>query len=238
MQNNTRLVDDDTGHSLSHILPGSTSRFGLLCQYLGLVLLILSYSCLAACSADPSCSSNSLNSSCAAPLQPTAGVHQPDQKPGVIQQVNGNARLKLEHSRHLSHGATANPTPTPIAIRSDEKIVLDHVNHYAELVSVEGSYSAFLKAYNLLDITVRNRESFGQFVNDPNYTLGKGCWREVQVTVTARDGQTWDGSVLLQQVSCVVSTVAVTYSWHFTVSMAKGLPEIISIGLYPTGTGN
>jgi hypothetical protein len=238
MQNDTSLDEEDTGYSLSHFLPGSTSIFGLTCKYLGLVLLMVSYSCLAACSADPSCSSNSLYSSCSATIQPTTSVHQNGQKPAAIQQIDGHAGFKPERARHLSPVATISPTPTPITIRSDEKIVLDHVNHYAELVTVEGSYSAFLKAYNLLDITVRDREPLSKFLNDPNYTLSKGCWREVQVTVTARDGQTWDGSVLLQQGSCVVSTVLVTYSWHFIVSMANGLPEIISIGLYATGTGN
>src|SRR2546421_9904956 len=157
MQNDTSLDEEDTGYSFLHFLPGSTSIFGLTCQCLGRILLVLSFSCLAACSADPSCSSNSLNSSCAAPLEPTAGVHQPGQKPGVMQQIGGHAGSKPEHTRHLSPGATVSSTPTPIPIRSDEKIVFDHVNHYAELVSIEGSYSAFLKAYNLLDITVRDR---------------------------------------------------------------------------------
>src|SRR2546421_8686151 len=135
MQNDTSLDEEDTGYSLSHFLPGSTSIFGLTCTYLGLVLLMVSFSCLAACSADPSCSSNSLNSSCAATIQPIAGVHQPGQKPGAIQLIGGHAGSKPEPARHLSPVAIISPTPTPITIRSDKKIVLDHVNHYAELVT-------------------------------------------------------------------------------------------------------
>src|SRR5947209_19474133 len=134
MQNNTGLDKDYPGYSLSNTLPGSSRRCGLTCLNLGLILLLLCYACLAACDSDPNCSSKSLNSLCAATPKPTAGVHQPVQKPGAIQSAQGKARSKPEESQHISAVATANPTPTPITFLSDKEIVLAEVKHYEELV--------------------------------------------------------------------------------------------------------
>jgi hypothetical protein len=83
---------------------------------------------------------------------------------------------------------------------------------------------------------LRNSESYDDFVQNANYTLSKGCWKEGQNHVSQLDDHTWVVGLEMMQVSCVDGNVMVNYSWVFHVSLADGPPEIIAIGLYPTGS--
>ena len=94
------------------------------------------------------------------------------------------------------------------------------------------------KAYNRLSPGLRDQEPFGDFVNNQEYTLSKGCWIRGKITDSQAASDTWDVSISMQQVSCVDGNVIAYYSWHFRVQLVDGLPEIVSIGLYPTGAGN
>jgi hypothetical protein len=224
MQNNDVFKEEKSGSSLSHTHTGRTSRS----RYLAALLLGLCLCSLLACSASLNCSSGSLSSACTALPNPTTAAHQPAKTPTAPPPPPGNDG---KQGKNLSKPATSIPT------LSDEQIVTNVVVHFKDLV-LHGSVSSYYKAYNLMDVTLRSKESFDKFVKDPNFTLNKGCLSVGQVKVTQKDSQTWDGSILIQQVSCVDATVLVTFSWHFTVSMANGFPEIIHIGLYPTGLGN
>jgi hypothetical protein len=206
MQNNTGLVEDDTGHSLSHVLHGSTSRFGLLCQYLGLVLLVLSSSCLAACSVNPVCSSSSSNSACVTSSQPTAGVHS---------------------------GSENQPKPSrSITLNSDKELVLKVVKHYAALV-MDGSDSAYRKAFNLLAESVRDQEIYSDFVQNFIYTLPKGCWKydPGKAGATQVNSSTWIVVLQLKKVACVGRTILGLYTWLFRLGMVYGLYEIVAVTL-------
>ncbi|HLQ29210.1 MAG TPA: hypothetical protein VK140_08240, partial [Ktedonobacteraceae bacterium] len=80
--------------------------------------------------------------------------------------------------------------------------------------------------------------TYDDFINNASYILNNQCWLEGKLTVSQRDNQTWDASIPMMQVSCADGTVQATFFWHFTLRMIDNLPEIMSVGLYPTGTGN
>lgn len=206
MQNNTGLVEDDTGHSLSHVLHGSTSRFGLLCQYLGLVLLVLSSSCLAACSVNPVCSSSSSNSACVTSSQPTAGVHS---------------------------GSENQPKPSrSITLNSDKELVLKVVKHYVALVK-DRSDSAYRKAFNLFAESLRDQEIYNDFVQNSIYTLSKGCWNydPRKASAIQVNNSTWIVVLHLTKVACLSRAILGLYTWLFRLGMVYGLYEIVAVAL-------
>jgi hypothetical protein len=128
---------------------------------------------------------------------------------------------------------TSDVTPTP-TVQSDQQVVENFIEHYVGLVFSQ----LFRRAYTKLSASLRNSETYDDFVQDPNYTLPKGCWREGKSQISQLDDQTWVEGVEMMQVSCVDGNVMVYDSWVFHVSLADGPPEIIAIGLYPTAAGN
>ena len=128
---------------------------------------------------------------------------------------------------------TSNVTPTPTVV-SDQQVVVNFIEHYADLVFSQ----LFRRAYTKLSASLRDSESYDDFVQNTNYTLAKGCWREGQNHVSQLDDYTWVVGLEMMQVSCVDGNVMVSYSWVFHVSLADGPPEIIAVGLYPTGAGS
>ena len=98
---------------------------------------------------------------------------------------------------------------------------------------VDGAYR---KAYNLLSADLQASEPYDDFIQNPNYTLKKGCWITGTMHVSQRNSLTWDGGVELTQVSCVDTTPIAYYDWHFEVQNQNGLFVITSLGLYPTGS--
>jgi len=127
------------------------------------------------------------------------------------------------------------PTPTAILQLTDQKVVTNKVQHYEELVVVDGAYR---KAYDLLSADLQSTEPYDDFIQNPNYTLKKGCWITGTMHVSQRSSLTWDGGVELTQVSCVDTTPIAYYDWHFEVQNQNGLFVITSLGLYPTGSQN
>ena len=128
---------------------------------------------------------------------------------------------------------TREVTPTPTVL-SDQQVVVNFIEHYADLVFSQ----LFRRAYTKLSASLRDSESYADFVQNTNYTLPKGCWREGQNHVSQLDDHTWVVGLEMMQVSCVDGNVMVNYSWVFHVSLADGPPEIIAIGLYPTAAGS
>jgi hypothetical protein len=128
---------------------------------------------------------------------------------------------------------TRDVTPTPTVL-SDQQVVVNFIEHYADLVFSQ----LFRRAYTKLSASLRDSESYDDFVQNTNYTLSKGCWREGQNHVSQLDDHTWVVGLEMMQVSCVDGNVIVNYSWVFHVSLADGPPEIIAIGLYPTAAGS
>ena len=128
---------------------------------------------------------------------------------------------------------TRDVTPTPTVL-SDQQVVVNFIEHYADLVFSQ----LFRRAYTKLSASLRDSESYDDFVQNTNYTLSKGCWIEGQNHVSQLDDHTWIVGLEMMQVSCVDGNVMVNYSWVFHVSLADGPPEIIAIGLYPTAAGS
>lgn len=129
--------------------------------------------------------------------------------------------------------AKAHPTPTPVVL-SDRQVAINFIEHYVDLVLSQ----LFRRAYTKLSADLRDRESYDDFVQNPNYTLDKGCWNKGQLHVSQTGKYTWVVWLEMMQVSCVDGNVMVYYSWVFHLSLADGLPEITSFGLYPTGSGS
>ena len=127
------------------------------------------------------------------------------------------------------------PTPTPILELTDQQVVTNTIQHYENLVVADGAYR---KAYNLLSADLQASEPYDDFIQNPNYTLKKGCWITGTIHVSQRNSLTWDGGVELTQVSCVDTTPIAYYDWHFEVQNQNGLFVITSLGLYPTGSQN
>jgi len=222
MQHKYGFDKDDLDVSQSRITTGLTYRYRNVVA-LCLAVMFLGFG-LFACGIAPSCGLNSLNSACTLPSQPTV--------------ANPPTTTALKPSTPTATPTvqpTATPTESPtFPVLTDKEQVTKDVRHYEDLVFKKD----FNKAYNLLDVSVRDQVTYDDFINNASYILNNQCWLEGKLTVSQRDNQTWDASIPMMQVSCADGTVQVTYSWHFTVRMVDGLPEIFLIGLDPTGTGN
>jgi hypothetical protein len=221
MQHKSDFGRDDTGISQLRITAGRTSRYRNVVA-LCLAGIFLGFGLLA-CSVPSSCGSTSLNSACTVPSQPT-----------IVDPPAKTASQRSSPTATPTVRPTATPTVSPtLPVLTDKEQVTRHVGHYNELVLRKD----FNKAYNLLDVSVRDKVSYDAFINNASYVLNNQCWQEGKPIVSQRANQTWDVSIPMMQVSCADGTVQATFSWHFTVWMIDNLPEIMSVGLYPTGTG-
>src|SRR5947209_19344401 len=206
-----------------------------LCYSFSVSLAVVLLSCcLMACGLASGCGASDLSSTC----QPTS---HPTVAPSP--RVTPRSTAIPAATRTLAPGPTPAagvapsqaPTPTPFSGLPDQQVVTNTVQHYEDLVVVEGAYR---KAYNLLSADLQASESYGDFIQNPNYTLKKGCWITGAMHVSQRDSLTWDAGVELTQVSCVDTTPIAYFDWHFEVQNQNGLFVIASIGLYPTGSQN
>ncbi len=218
---------------------GFTARFrvalglSLILVIIGLGLVGLSTSSLVT---NLGCSALALDSACQPPSHPTVA---PSSTVIVRSITTPTAAPTFGPSPTptpvLSGVPSQAPTPTPILELNDQQVVTNTINHYVVLVVVDGAYR---KAYNLLSADLQAREAYDDFIQNPNYTLKKGCWTTGAMHVSQRDNLTWDGGVELTQVSCVDTTPIAHYNWHFEVQKQYGLFVITSLGLYPTGSQN
>jgi hypothetical protein len=92
----------------------------------------------------------------------------------------------------------------------------------------------------MLSPDLRTRELYSDFMVNDNYTLDKdGCWKVYQIVTSTRqqDGVTWNVGVELQYYpSC--SKRWIWFYWNVHIRIITGQAMIVTIGLYPTGTGN
>ena len=162
------------------------------------------------------CSALALNSACQPPSHPT---------------VISSPRVPVSSTTIPSEALA----PTPFPELTDQQAVTKTIHHYVVLVVVDG---AVRKAYNLLSADLQSSEPYDDFIQNPNYTLKKGCWTTGNLYVSQRNSLTWDAGVVLTQFSCVDTTPIAKYDWHFQVQQENGLFKITSVGLYPMGAGN
>ena len=198
-----------------------------------LTLVLLSF-CLMACGLASECGATVLNSSCQPSSRPTTASSS---TPTARLTVAPTATPALMPSPTPTPGVAPSqaPTPTPILELTDQQVVTNTINNYVVLVVVDG---ADRKAYNLLSADLQAREAYDDFIQNPNYTLKKGCWITGTMHVSQRNSLTWDVGVELTQVSCVDTTPIAYYDWRFQVQKQNGLFVITSVGLYPTGSQN
>jgi hypothetical protein len=219
MKNVDVFKEKNSGFSLSHTHTGRTSRS----RYLAALFLGLSLFSLLACSVNPNCSSSSLDSTCTALPNPTATAPLPAKTPTAPPPPPGN---NGKQEKNLPKPAT------PIPTLSDEQLVINDAESYEGLV-LDGSYSAYHKAYNKLDVSLRNQEPYDDFVTNSNFTLGKGCWQDHQdqIALTQVDSSTWIAALPMTKVTCVDGTSLGQYIWYFKVHLVYSLPEIVAVAL-------
>lgn len=92
-------------------------------------------------------------------------------------------------------------------------------------------------AYDLLSAEEQNEVPYAVFITNDNYVLAPGCWKVDENLISQVDALTWNVEVILIQLSCSTYVTLVCYDWHLRFHLFYGLPEIVSIGLYPTGSG-
>lgn len=203
----------------------------LLLVIIGLSLIGLSTFGLVA---DPGCGALAIAFTCQSPSHPTV-VPSPTVAERSILIPTATPTFMPSPTPTTGEAPSQAPTSTPFPELTDQQVVTNTINHYVVLVVVDG---ANRKAYNLLSSDLQAREPFNDFIQNPNYTLKKGCWITGAMHVSQKDSLTWDVGVELTQVSCVDTTPIAHFEWHFQVQQENGLFVITSIGLYPTGSQN
>ena len=218
---------ENTGFSLSHALAGCSSQNRYpVCIFFVLAFLGLSLFSFVACGKN--CSSSSINSGCTASTQPEVVTPRPSNMATVTPYAGRNGKQEHKPSRP----ATAGQTPRSIVLISDEQLVKSDVQSYAGLV-LDGSISAEHKAYNKLDVSLRNQVTFDDFVNDSNYTLYKGCWKAFlnQIVIVQVESSIWVAALPMTNVTCVDFTTSGQYTWYFRIHFVYSLPEIVAVAL-------
>jgi hypothetical protein len=117
-------------------------------------------------------------------------------------------------------------------LNSDKELVLKVVKHYAALV-MDGSDTAYRKAYNLLAESLSDQEAYSDFVQNSIFTLSKGCWNydPGKASATQVNNSTWIVVLHLTEVACVGRTIVGLYTWLFRLGMVYGLYEIVAVTL-------
>jgi hypothetical protein len=198
-----------------------------------LALVLLSF-CVLACSVASGCGASDVSSTCQSAVHPTVAP-SPRATARLIVVPTATPTLAPSPTPTAGIAPSQASTSTPFSGLTDQQVVTNTVQHYEDLVVVEGAYQ---KAYNLLSADLQASESYDDFIQSPNYVLKKGCWITSAMHVSQRDSLTWDAGVELTQVSCVYSTPIAYFDWHFEVQKQNGLFVITSMGLYPTGSRN
>src|SRR2546421_9785709 len=138
-----------------------------------LTLVLLSF-CLMACGLASDCGAAVLNSACQPSSRPTtASSPTPTVRSRTTPIATPTFVPTPTPTPALSGVPSQAPTPTPFPELTDQEVVTNTINHYVVLVVVDG---ANRKAFNLLSPDLQAREPYNDFIQNPNYTLKKGCW--------------------------------------------------------------
>src|SRR6266480_3064047 len=176
METNSDSDEDDQHFSKlqrSATRNGFTARFrvalglSLILVIIGLGLVGLSTSSLVT---NLGCSALALDSACQPPSHPTV-ISSP--RITVRSTVAPTATATFMPSPTPTPGVAPSqaPTPTPFPELTDQQMVTNTIQHYENLVVVDG---ADRKAYNLLSADLQAREAYDDFIQNANYTLKKG----------------------------------------------------------------
>ena len=166
-----------------------------------------------ACSLVSGCGASDVSSTCQPTSHPTV-VPSPSATVRSTVVPTATPTLTLSPTPTAGVAPSQAPTLTPFSGLTDQQVVTNTVQHYVDLVVVEGAYR---KAYNLLSADLQASEPYDDFIQNANYTLKKGCWITGTMHVSQRDSLTWDVGVELTQVSCVDATPIAYFDWHFEV---------------------
>jgi len=126
------------------------------------------------------------------------------------------------------------PTPTPtVTILSAKQTTLNMAHRYVGLIMG----MRYRDAYDLLSSQEQNEVPYSVYITNDNDVLAPGCWKVDEYIISQVNALTWDVGVILIQLSCSTSVSLACYDWHLRFYLLYQLPEIVSIGLYPTGSG-
>lgn len=129
-------------------------------------------------------------------------------------------------------GSPVSPTPT-ITILSDKQATLNMAHRYVGLIMT----MHYRNAYNLLSAEEQAQVSYDAFLANYSYVLWPTCWKVYTYLIGQVNQLTWDVEILLIQISCSTYVALACYDWHLRFYLLLQLPEIVSIGLYPSGAG-
>lgn len=138
----------------------------------------------------------------------------------------------VPYASHRSQTATVRMTPTSLSTL--QNLYNETVVRYFELV-VQQKYQ---EAYRVLSSATRSHEPYANFVVNQSYTLSRECWTIMRIVFSQqeKDGETWHVGVELASTTSCNKGCVIWYDWNTHMQMQNGLPVIVRIGLYPTGT--
>ena len=151
---------------------------------------------------------------------------------------------------HAASQATFVPTCTPstsmpILLPSPSLSTTPPSSSDQELIEKRGWYYITLvfdgrcqEAYNVLSPDERAQESFSNFTQNQNYTLFQGCWQIGNISPSHSDSQSGVVNIELTNVSCDDNSPIAYFDWVLRLHLEQGQWVIVSIGLYPTASGN
>ena len=118
------------------------------------------------------------------------------------------------------------PTPTP-----QQKLYNDLATRYFSLVL----HKNYQKAYSLLSIALRVKETYSKFLKDSSYVLSTEGWMIYQIVVSQQEkGETsWNIGIELE-VTQHGENKTIWYDWNMHMRMEHGHLVIVQLGLYPT----
>jgi len=93
-------------------------------------------------------------------------------------------------------------------------------------------------AYAILSKELQVHVPYSDFDQDENYILSSQCWSILRISYSQQesDGRAWNvGLELARRTSCN-ERCAIWYYWDMHLQLQRGLPVIVQIGLFPTGT--
>lgn len=162
--------------------------------------------------------------SCSASPVPVVGLPSPTTK--------ASPHKRTAQPEPATGDSSVTPTPT-VTMLSDKQTTLNMAHRYVGLILAKRYHSA----YNLLSAEEQAQVSYNAFLASDNYILWPDCWDVSDYLIAQASQLTWDVEVLLIRLSCATRGAIACYDWHIHFYLLLQLPEIVSIGLYPSGVG-